>query len=796
MSGLILDLRQSLRGFLRQPGFTAIAALALAIGVGSSTAMFSIVETVLRRPLPYAAPERLLMIAALDGKGQKVPLGPAQFLYLQENAASAEAVGVFTGGSGTIATPLGVKQAPVGHLSASLFKTLGMAPAFGRAFEPAEDHAGNDAVAVVSDAFWRRELAADPGALGRVIQIDRRAVTVVGVMPAGAIFPLLARYQLFVPLGITPQQLATPDDRTGLFGIVRMKTGVTPDGAKAEFDALLRAFSKNGVEATRFLPWLTESYAPALEAAFAAVLLLLLIACANVALLLLMRGTARARDLAIRAALGGGRGRIARQHVVEAIALALAGGALGLVLAAFAIRALAALAPVDLLPRIDELRVDWRVAAFALLASLAAGAAAGVVSAWQAQRTDLFGLLKDGGANSASAGRSRLRDGLVVAQLAVALVLAAGTGLLVRSMERLAAVPLGVDPTHLSGTFVYAQGEASPVAAAQLLRAARNTVGVEEASLAGVLPFERGVRSWGETVDIAGRTRPDGVWDVALPNWFTPGYLTMAGTRLLKGRDLADTDTATSTPVALVNQTFVDRFLAGRDPIGVSFAMTGWTVKFNVVGVVQDVRQWGPGEAVAPQVYLPHAQFALAAENYRRGFMLVTKSQQAPSRLESALRASAAGLSTQLLLGTTTPLDDYLGNWSRQRRFYLDIALVFAGAAIVLAALGVYGAMAFSVLQRRRELAVRAALGARARHLAGLVLARGVRLAAVGTCFGILGSLALSRFLAALLFGVGERDPLTFAVVVITLASVTVTASLLPAIAAARLDPMTVLRSE
>lgn len=619
MRALILNLRQSLRGFLRQPGFTAIAVLALAIGVGSSTAMFTIVDTVLRRPLPYAAPERLLMIIALDGEGQKVPLGPAQFLHLQEHVTSAEAVGVFAGGSGTIATPFGVKQAPVGHLSASLFKTLRMGPALGRAFEPAEDYAGNDAVAVVSDAFWRRELARDPGALGRVIQIDRRPVTIVGVMRSDAIFPKLGRYELFVPLGITREQLATRDDRTGLFGIVRMKPGVTPDGAKAELDAVLRAFSKNGIEATRFLPWLTESYAPALEAAFAGVLLLLLIACANVALLLLMRGAARARDLAIRAALGGGRGRIARQHILEAIALALGGGALGLMLASFAIRALAALAPVDLLPRIKEVRVDWRVAAFALIAALAAGALSGVVSAWQAQRGDVFGLLKDGGANTAGTARSRIRDALVVAQLAVALVLAAGTGLLVRSMERLAAVPLGMDPKHLSGTFVYAQGEASPAAAAQLLDAARKTAGVEDASLVGVLPFEPGVRSWGETVDIVGRTHSDGVWDVVLPNWFTKGYLAMAGTRLLKGRDLADTDTATSTPVALVNQTFVDRFLAGRDPIGVNFGMTGWKVKFTVAGVVQDVHQWGPGEAVAPQVYLPHAQFALAPQNYQQG---------------------------------------------------------------------------------------------------------------------------------------------------------------------------------
>ncbi|HEY2028874.1 MAG TPA: ADOP family duplicated permease [Myxococcales bacterium] len=793
MRGLLLDLRQSLRGFSRQPGFAAVAILALAIGVGSSTATFSLVDTVLRRPLPYASPERLLALRAIDGAGEYVPLGPAQFLHLQDRAKTIQAIGMLGGGSDIVTTSAGTKPLGVGHVSASLFTTLGVSPAIGRAFEPAEDYAGKDAVVVIADGFWRRELNGDPAVLGRTIRIDRRAVTIVGVLPPRVSFPLIERYELVMPLGITAQQLADRD-RTGLYGIVRMKPGVTPDAVRAELDALLRAFNHNGIDATRFVPFLTGSYAPALEASFAAVLLLLVIACANVALLLLMRGSARARDLAIRAALGGGRARIARQHVLEGVLLAVAGGGLGLLLAALALRFLAAVGP---LPRMDQLSVDFRMAAFAVISSLCAGALSGLASAAPVLEPDVFGLLNDGGASvTAGSGRSRLRDGMVVAQLAIALMLAAGTGLLVRSMQRFAAVPLGADPANLFGTFFYPERTASVATANRVLEAARKTPGVEEAALAGVLPFERGTRGWGESVDVVGRTHRPDVWDTVIPNWFSPGYLGLAGTRLLKGRDLAETDTATSTPVALVNQTFVDRYLAGRDPLGVAFDMTTWPIRFTIVGVVQDVHQWGPGEPVQPQVYLPQAQFAFSRDNYQQGFMLVTKSHLPVARLEPQLRAATAGFAGELLLGPTRALEDFLAGWSRQRRFYLEVALVFAAAALLLSALGVYGATAFSVVQRRRELAVRAALGARGRQLAWLVLGRGLRLALIGVAIGLAGSLLLSRFLAALLFGVGARDPLTFAAVAAALAMVTLAASVLPAAAAARQDPMTALRGD
>jgi predicted permease len=795
MQGFVFDLRQSIRGFAREPGFTALAVLALAVGVGSSTAMFSVVHAALLRPLPYTAPERLIQVISVEGTGQRVPMGAVEFFQLEKQATTVEAIGAFYPHSATVASASGPRQARMANLSASMFATLGIAPARGRAFEAAEDFAGGQQVVIVSDGFWRRELGADPGVLGRTLQVDHKLAVIVGVLPRGVAFPRLERYELFLPLGITPEQAALPAARSGLYGIARLKPGIATAAARAEMDAIVHATNGYGVTVEPLLQWLTGEAAPALKAAFAAVLLLLVIACANVALLLLMRGTARGRDLAIRAALGGGHRRVAFQQVTEGILLAVAGGALGLVLAVFAVRGVVALAPAGI-PRLNELQVDWRMAAFALLASLICGALAGAASAWHALRSDLFVLLKDGGAFATPGGtRSRVRDGLVVAQLGLALLLAIGTGLLLRSLQRFSAVPLGVEPTNLLTSFVYPQGASFTPATAQLLAAAKTIPGVENAALVGYLPFDR--RGWDDSIGVPGRSTPPTAPDVAGINWFSPGYLATAGVRLVRGRGLDSADGAHSAPVAVVNETFVARFLSGREPIGALFGSYDWPgTSFAVVGVIQDVRQWGPAERSIPEVYLPQLQFARNEQAYAEGAMLVVRSRLPLGRVEAALRAAATPLESQLLLGQTQPLDHYLGWFFQQRRFQLGLAVAFASAALALAALGVYGAMTFSVVLRRRELAVRAALGAQRRQLSALVLARGARLAVLGVSLGVLGAVALSRFLAALLYGVSERDPLTFLVVAATLGIVALAASLLPALAAARLDPMTVLRRE
>jgi predicted permease len=796
MGGLLLDLRQSLRGLLREPWFTVMAVAALAVGVGSSTAMFSVVDAALWRPLPYAAPDRLIEFTAVEATGQTVPVGAVEFFELEKRATTVEAVGAFHPHPATFVSRSGPRQVRAANLSASMFATFGIQPLRGRAFEPAEDVAGGVPTAIVSDGFWRRELGADPAVLGRTLQVDHQTVTVVGVLPPRAAFPRLERCEVFLPLAIPPELLELRAARSGLHGFARLKPGVTPVAARAELDAIVHATNGYDIDVERLDRWVTGEAAPALRAAFAAVLLLLVIACANVALLLLMRGTARGRDLAIRAALGGGRRRVAMQQISEGLALALAGGALGLALAVLAIRGLVALAPHGI-PRLNEVRVDWRMGAFALFASLISGALAGAGAAWHAGRSDLFLLLKEGGAGATpGAARSRLRDGLVVAQLALALLLATGAGLLVRSLQRFVDVPLGFEPGDLMAAVVYPQGSSYTQATAQFLAAVRAVPGVRSAALVGALPLDASHGGWDDSVHVEGRNPTDTRPDVASLNWYTPGYLATIGTRLLKGRDLASNDTAGIAPVAVVNETFVARFLSGREPIGALLTSYDWQpTVFTIVGVIQDVRQAGPGYPVFPELFLPQPVFARNKEAYQGGATLVVKTALPLGRVEAALREAAAPLGSQLLLGPLRGVDDFLGSWLQDRRFQLDLAIAFAAAALLLAALGVYGAMAFAVIQRQRELAVRAALGAQARQLSRLVLARGARLAVVGICLGLLGALALSRFLSALLFGIGERDPLTYAAVAVMLAIVALAASLVPARAAARVDPMTVLRS-
>jgi predicted permease len=797
MHGLIVDLRQSLRGLLREPGFTAVAIVALAIGVGTSTAMFSVIDAALVRPLPYTSPDRLIELTSVEGTGQSVPMGAVEFFQLEKLATTVEAIGAFYPHRATFVSASGPRQLRAANLSASIFATLGVIPARGRAFEPSEDLAGGVSVAIVTDAFWRHELGGDPAVLGRTLQVDQRTVTVVGILPPHAAFPRLERYEMFFPLAIGPEAAAMPTARSGLYAFARLKPGTSIAAAQAEIGSIVHATSGYGVAAEPLYRWLTGEAAPALRAAFAAVLIVLIIACANVGLLFLMRGTARGRDMAIRAALGGGRRRVACQQMAEGIVLALGGGALGLVLSIFMVDRVVALAPMGI-PRLNELHVDWRMAAFAMVATLVSGVAAGAGAAWRVFQSNLFLLLKEGGTGATpSAVRSRLRDGLVVAQIALALLLATGAGLLLRSLQRFSAVPLGLEPKNLMASLVYPQGASSTGAMAQLLATAQAIPGVQNAALVGYLPLDASRNSPDDTVRVEGRTTSATTPDVAEVNWFSPGYLATAGIRLLSGRDFATSDGARSAPVAIVNETFVSRFLSGRDPIGAIVAPWDWApTSFAVVGVIQDVRQWGPGLPVVPGLYLPHLQFARNARAYADGGMLVVKSRLPLGTVEAALRTATAPLSSQLLVGPLRTLDDHLGWFFQERRFQRNLAVAFAVAALGLAALGVYGAMAFSVVQRRRELAVRAALGAQRRQLSGLVLARGGRLALLGIGLGFLGALMLSRFLSALVFGIGERDPLTFAISAVTLGTVALAASLLPALAAARLDPMTVLRSE
>jgi len=797
VAGLLFDLRQVLRGLLRSPGFFILAVLGLALGLACSTAMFSVVDTVLLRRLPYPTPERQVLLFATDESGQRIPMGPAEIFAIRERAQSIESVGAFAPSSATFATASGPRPVRTAAVTAGIFRTLGLVLTMGRAFDPAEDLSGQPRVAVVSDAFWRRNLGSDPAVLGRTLQVGHDQATVVGVLAPGTGLPYrsLSPVEVLLSLAAPPEVVAMGNARTGLYGCARLKPGATLAAVAAELDGIVRAVSGGyGLALDPLRSFMVGDAAPGLEAAFAGVVVLLAIGCANVTLLLLMRGTAHRRDLAIRAALGGGQRRIAAQQILEGTVVALVAGALGLLLAIAAVDVVRGLGPLNGVPRLHELRVDLRMSAFALLASLLSGALAGSASAWHALRSDLLPLLQDGGA--ASTPRSRLRDALVVAQLALSLILAIGAGLLVRSLERFSSVPLGFEPKGLSAALVYPREGDGAAATAQILEQARSLPGVARAALVGDLPLDLGGRIESQTFTIVGRTPSPFSPDVGAMNWISPEYLETAGIRLRRGRALIRADEQ-GAPVALVNETFVRRFLPGREPVGTQFAVSDWEgATFTIAGVIGDVRQWGPAYPPLPEAYLPERQFARNQAARKEGAMLLIKSERPLGPLEAELHAAAARLETEISLGPLRSLDDYLDGHLRQRRLQLDLAAAFAAAALGLSALGVYASMAFSVVQRRRELAIRAALGARREQLARLVVSRGARLIAAGLALGLAGALALSRFLAALLYGVGVRDPLAYTAGAALLGAVAVAATLLPARAAAAADPMNALRSD
>jgi len=794
---LLTDLRQSLRALVREFRFTSVAVVALAVGIGSATAMFSVLDAALLRPLPYVAADRLLQLLSVDGSGQRVPMGAVEFLELAKRSRTAEVVAAVYRSPITVQSGKTVRTLHRADVSSSIFATLGIRPALGRAFEPAEDFAGRPAVTILSDAYWRREMNGDPDVLGRTIQVEHQSAVVVGVLPRGAVIPRAENAELFFPLGITAQEMAVPAARSGLYGFARLEPGVSLASARSEMDSIVRATSGYGIALEPLQRALTAQGAPALRAAFAATVLLLLLACANVALLLLLRATSRARDLAIRAALGGGRRRIASQHVMEGVLLAAAGGAAGLLCASLVLQAVIALAPPGI-PRLHEVRVDARMAVFAVLASLTSGALAGAASAFRALHSELLPLLNDGGAATASGSRSRFRDALVVAQIALALVLATGTGLLLRSLQRFASVPLGFEPQGVQAAFVYPRRDLQLAPVTEVLAKVRALPGIQNAAFIGYLPMDalRGGGGWDAIVHVEGRSPSATAPDVAAINWLTPGFVATAGIRLLKGRDLEPADDSGGAPVALINEAFASRYLSGREPIGALFSSAAWNgITFRVVGVVGDMRQWGPAHGSLPEAYLPQDQFLRNAGARGNGAMLVVKTTLPEASVDAAVRAAVEPFD-QLSIDTIRPLGSFLDFYFAERRFQLGAATAFALAAIALAAIGVYGAMAFSVVQRRRELAVRAALGAGKRELFRLVLARGVWLAAAGICLGAASALALSRFLSAILFGIGARDPVTFVAAIATLGTVAIAASLIPARAASRLDPMTILRRE
>jgi predicted permease len=819
MDRLRHDLRFAVRGLLRRPGFTAVVVLTLALGIGANSAIFSVVNGVLLRPLPYDRPGEVATIWVRWPGNPQGELSQPEYWDFKEQNRSFSRLAVYASGSLTLTGTGEPERFRAGYMSADALPLLGVAPARGRAFTPDDDRPGAPVVALLSDGVWRRRFGADPAIIGQKVTLDDAPATIIGVMPPG--FQLPTQYagagaEIWAPLQLDPGIDRSERGWHWVDVMARLRPGVDIKSASLEVAALARRMRDTypneykqdfGGFAVLAADDLVGEIRPAILVLLGAVGLLLLIACANVAGLLLARAEARQREIAVRTALGAGAGRLVRQLLTESVVLALAGGLLGALLADWGVRALVAAAPPTL-PRLAAVHTDGWVLGFTLMVSVLTGVLFGLAPAIQASRPDLTVALAEGGRSGSSAGRQRFRRGLVVAQIALALMLVTSAGLLIRSFVRMRGVDPGFDPSHL----LSAEVELSPVRYdtpakvraffAQLVQRLDAIPGVRSAAAVRALPMTGRLEIGDWSFVVEGRySNPPVPADRITADWqtLTPGYFETLRIPLLQGRSIEAQDQADGTPVVVVNRALARVAWPDQDPIGQRILLGGGKVDSvwrTVVGVVGDVRHRGLTAAPRPEMYLPHAQFPMGSGTPERTLRVVLRAQGDPNALTAPLRAALAELDPAVPLVDVQTMEHAMGEWAAERRLTMILVAAFAGLALTLGAVGVYGVMAHLVVQRTREIGIRIALGAVPREILALVIGQGAWLAVVGVALGVVGALAASRLLGRLLFEVPPTDPATYAGTAITLLGVAGLAALIPALRATGTDPVEALRSE
>jgi predicted permease len=811
------DIRVAGRQLARAPGFALVAVLALGLGIGSSTALFSAARPILFEPLPYPRAERLVTVwdVAADGSPLEVTFGT--FREFATRSRSFEALAVARPWQPTLNRVAGAAAAPERvdgqRVSTAYFRTLGVTPALGRSLDAADDRPGGARTVVLSDRLWRRRFAADSGIVGRALTLGDVPHTVVGVMPPTFENVLLPSAEVWTLLQYDPA--LPPQGREWghhLHLVARLRPDVGPDEAGRELDRIARTpvseFARassapldRGLLVRALRDDVTRGVRPAILAALGAVALLLAIACVNVTNLLLARGAARRGEFATRAALGAGRARLVRQLLVEHLLLALAGGTLGVGIAALGVRAIVALAPPGL-PRLDAIRVDGAVLAFALGVTLLVGVAFGTVPALVAARTDLHTALGRGGRRIVHGSR-RARRALVVTEVALAAVLLVSAGLLLRSMRVLLAVPPGFDPAHVLTLQVPTSGSRFDDAAVtrryfeQAVEAVRRVPGVTAAGLVSQLPLSGeadayGVRFAGRAPAGPGADAPD---RSVLRYAISPGYLEAMGIPLRAGRALRAGDASPGAPGAvLINESLARRAFRGRDAVGERLRMGGdENPEMTIVGVVGDVRHTSLATDAEDAVYLPSGEIGLLAD---RTMWLAVRGRGDAAALTPAVRTALWAVDADQPIVRVATMGDRIAASMAARRFLLTLFEAFAGAALALAAIGLYGVLAGSVVERVREIGVRAALGATRRDLLVMVVRQGAALAAVGVALGVAGAVFATRPLTTFLFGVTALDPWTYAAVAMLLLVVSCAACAVPGWRAAQVAPTRALRAE
>jgi len=806
VEALIADLRYGIRWLRGNPGFTTVSAIAIALGIGATTAIFSAVYPILFDPLPYPDPGRVVALRylLLDGRPTLQTFGTFRELTTRSHAFTAAAV--VKPWQPTMTGPSEPQRFDGQRVSAEYFSVVGVRPAIGRSFDAAEDRPGGQNVVIVSDGLWRRRLNADPNIVGRQVRLDDDLYTVLGVMPRGFENVMAPSADVWSLLQYDPS--LPPSGREWghhLSMIARLRGGVDLDAARRDLDAIARtpvqefirpphASMTQGLVMTPLQEELTAGVRPALLGVIGAVLLLLVIASVNVTNLLLARSTQRRGEFAMRAALGASHARLARQLLTESVLLALIGGALGLGVAIAGVRALVALSPADL-PRVTEIGVHRSVLLFALLVTSMIGVAIGIAPAFYATRHDLQATLQQASRRSS---RQTTRRALVVAEVSLALVLLIGAGLLLRSLERLFSIPPGFRPAHLLVMQVQATGRRLGDAGtrrffADALDAVKRVPGVESAAFTTELPLsgEGRLEQYGVQFE---RNIDPSESPIAFRYAVTPGYFETMGIPLRRGR-LFDTRDETSAGVrpVLINESYAKRKFPGVDPIGQRIRLGGpdgrpWDEIVGVVGDVKQVTLDAPSDAV----YATTAQWLWADQAQ----WLVIRAHGDAAALTTAARAAVWSVDKDEPVVHATTMDAMVASSEAQRRFVLIVFEAFAIVALTLAATGIYGVLSGSVSDRIREIGVRSALGASRGSILGLIVRQGMSLTLVGAVMGLMGAAAASKALAALLFGISHLDVGTYLGVTGVLLVVSAAACWLPAWRAARVDPAITLRAE
>jgi putative ABC transport system permease protein len=815
VANLWQDVRHGLRAIRRAPGFSAVVIATLALGIGANAAIFSVADAVMLRPYAYPDMERIVVINERTRSGQSLSVAWPNFQDWRDQNQVFQHLGLFRNAVVNLTGSDRPERLISSVTSSAVFGALGVAPSIGRVFSASDDVPSAPRVVIVSERLWRTRFDADPQMVGRAILLNGEPHTVVGVMPPEMRFPSRLT-DVWLPLGpVVPSLPTARGAHPGLIAVAKMKPGVTLERAVVDMDTIARRLEQQypdsnsnlGVELTLYFEQIVRNIRPTLLTLLGAVAFVLIIACANLANLLLARSERRQRELAVRRALGANRWRMVQQLLMESLLLAVIGGAIGVVLASWLVNLFVASGPVTV-PRIDLVGVDARVVAFSALVTIATGIFFGLVPALRASAPDLRSTLNEVGRGTLLVPARRLRSALIVAEVALALMLLVGAGLMIRSFARLMSIEPGFDPANVVTMRLtlppakYREQERWQAIHQDLVERVATLPGVTSAAINSGIPLEgggseSGVRVEGRPIPPVGTPGP-----MCLFQTGSPDYFRTMGIALVKGRYFDARDTASSSRVAIIDETFVRTLFPGEDPIGkrISFESQGedrtavqiWR---EVVGVVRHVRHYGLAQGPPyVQVYTPFAQLPIWFERRRPTMALFVRTTIAPERLTASVRERLASLDGDIPVYGVQTMQTYLAQNTEQPRLNVMLLGGLAALALILATLGVYGVVSYSVAQRTQEIGVRMALGATRAHVLRLVVGQASAVVLLGVVLGLGGALALASLLQTLLFQVSARDPVTFATVAVVLAVIGFAATIVPARRATQVDPLVAIR--